>query len=303
MIARCVSVLAVFALAAAGCAGGQRPWSGKGYCAMTAEEAAVPGHEKWVKLLTSGYDPETRRVTSPALDCTSARVRWEAPAAACFDNSFTTTLLPARPLGETDVVVSPLGQGIGLVWVITNRFASGDGLGPVAVVEQNGGGFVVRALGALRGYTDRASLRLERIGRTAVLVAEGQLCATKDPASCVRSARVMPLREDRFSQEPLFSEQGVCVSPGWFDLTRVDAEKLPSGWKRRNELSASLVFGPQGLRAEELLVVNDVDPKQPEAQPRPFRRAQGERMVKAEPTRLVVTGRSVWTQVVGGAAP
>ncbi len=267
---------------------------------MTAEEAAVPGHEKWVKLLTRGYDPKTRRVTTPAIDCTNAQVRWEAPAAACYDNSLTTALLPARPLGEADVVISPVGDDVQLVWVITNRFASGDGLGLVAAVQKTGGGFAVRAIGALRAYADRVSLRLERIGTVPVLVAEGQLCATKDPASCVRSARVMPLRADRFSQEPLFSDQGVCVSPAWFDLTRRDVEKLPSGWNRRNELSASLVFGPEGLRVEELLVVSDVDPRQPEAQPRPFRRAQGERTVKAEPARLVTTGRSVWDQVVNG---
>ncbi len=299
MNARRAHVLAVLALAS-GCAGG-RPWSGKGYCEMTAEEAAAAGPEKWVRLLTRGYDPETRRVTTPALDCTSAQVRWEAPAAVCFDNSLTTTLLPARPLGEADVVVSTVGDGLGLVWVITNRFASGDALGPVAAVEQTfDGRFIVRAIGALRAYPDRVSLRLERIGKTGVLVAEGQLCASKDPASCVRSARIMPVRGDRFSQEPLFSDKGVCVSPAWFDLTREDAEGLPSGWQRRNQLSASLVFGEAGLRVEELLVVNDVDPKQPQAQPRQFRRAQGERTVKAEPSRLVVTGRSVWTQVVNG---
>jgi hypothetical protein len=265
---------------------------------MTAEEAAVPGHEKWVKLLTRGYDPETGRVTTPALDCTSAQVRWNAPAATCFDNSLTTASLPARALGADDVAVSTAGEGIRLVWVVTTRFAAGDGLGPVAVVEEDFGRFVVRAIGALRAYPDRVSLRLERIGKTSVLVAEGQLCATKDPASCVRSARLMPLRADRFSQEPLFSDQGVCVSPAWFDLGRTGAEKLSSGWSRRNELSASLVFGEAGLRVEELLVVKDVDPSQPEARPRPFRRAQGERTVKAEKERLVVTGQSVWSQVV-----
>jgi hypothetical protein len=267
---------------------------------MSQAQAAAPGNEKWVKMLLRGYDPETRRVTTPALDCTDGQVRWENPAYACFDNSLATTLLPGRPIDESDVIVQTLGEGFGIVWVVTNRFASGDGLGPVAVVEQKWGQFFVRAIGSLRTYTDRVSLRIEQIGKTAVLVAEGQLCATKDPASCVRSARLMPLRKDRFSQEPLFSDKGVCVSPAWFDLTRQDSERLPSGWVRRNQLSAALVFGEQGMRVEELLLVNDVDPKQPEAQPRPFRRAQGERDVKAEPSRLVVTGQSVWNQVVNG---
>lgn len=300
MTIRGAATLVILTLAAAGCAGSQKPWTGKGYCEIPASEGAVAGHEKWVKLLLRGYDPETRRVTTPALDCTDGQVRWDAPATACFDNQLATTLLPGRPIGEDDVIVSPIGDGFGLVWVVTNHFAAGDGLGPVAVVEQKGSRFVVRAMGTLRAYTDRAKLRLETLGTTTVLVAEGQLCATRDPASCVRSARMMPLRGDRFSQEPLFSDQGVCVSPAWFDLTREDAETLPSGWKRRHELASSLAFGPEGLRVEENLVVNDVDPKQPQAQPRLFRKAQGERTVKAEKARLVTTGRSVWSQLVGG---
>jgi hypothetical protein len=282
----------------ASCAGAQRPWSGEAYCELPPAEAAVPGHEKWLRLLLRGYDVGTHRVTTPALDCTSAQVRWEAPAAACFDNALATTLLPERPLGERDVVVSTVGEGFGLVWVITNRYASGDALGPVAVVEQRGERLVVRAIGALRAYPDRATLRLERIGATTVLVAEGQLCGGADPASCVRSVRVMPLRRDRFSQEPLFSDAGACVSPAWFDLARQDAERLESGWTRRHQLAASLVFAPEGLHVQESLVVNDADPRQPQAQPRLHRRAQSERTVKEASGRLVVDGRSLWQQVV-----
>jgi hypothetical protein len=294
MALRGVLSLAVAVLTS--CAGPQRPWSGKGYCEISGEQASAPGHEKWVRLLLRGYDPATRRVTAPALDCTSAQVRWAAPAVACSDGSLATTELPARPIAEADVIVSPLGEGFGIVWIVTNRFASGDALGPVAVVEQRRDEFVVRAIGALRAYPDHAALRLERIGTLPVLVAEGQLCPGADPASCIRSARVMPLRGDRFSQEPLLSEQGACVSPAWFDLVRQESDRLDTGWRRRHQLAASLVFGAEGLRVEEQLLVHDLDPKQPQAQPRLHRKAQGERTIRAEGKRLVTDRRSLWTE-------
>ncbi len=297
MIDRSIPLLAAALLVS--CAGAQHPWSGRGYCELEGPDASAPGHEKWMKLMLRGYDPESRRVTHPALDCTTAQVRWETPAFACFDNALATTLLPPRPLGEADVVVSRIGEGFGIAWVITNRYASGDALGPVAVVEQTGTRLVVRALGALRAYPDRATLRLETMGGLTVLVAEGQLCASADPATCVRSARLMPLRADRFSPEPLFSEAGACASPAWFDLDRREDAALDSGWTRRHQLSASLVFGPEALRVEEQLLVHDLDPRDKQARPRLFRRADGDRAVKPVDGKLVTTGRSVWSTALG----
>jgi hypothetical protein len=298
MIDRSFPLLAAALLVS--CAGTQHPWSGRAYCELEGPDAAAPGHEKWIKLLLRGYDPESRRVTSPALDCTTARIRWESPAFACFDNALATTVLPPRPLGEADVLVSRIGDGLGIAWVLTNRYASGDALGPVAVVEQKDDRLVVHALGALRAYPDRATLRLEKLGGLTVLVAEGRLCASADPASCVRSARLMPLRGDRFSPEPLFSEVGACATPAWFDLDRRENVTLDTGWTRRHQLAASLVFGPEGLRVEEQLAVHDLDPKDKQARPRLFRKADGERTVKPVNEKLVTTGRSVWSTVLNG---
>jgi hypothetical protein len=290
---------AIAALLLASCATAPvHPWPDAAKCELAGPDATAAGPDRWVKLLLRGFDPETRKVTSPALDCTTAQVRWEAPAFACFDNALATTVLPPRPLSDADVVVSRIGDGFGLAWVVTNRFASGDALGPVAIVEQKDDRLVVHALGALRAYPGKASLRLEKLGGVTVLVAEGQLCASADPATCVRSARIMPLRGDRFSPEPLFTEAGACASPGWFDLDRRESAPLGTGWVRRSTLAASLVFGPEALRVEEQLVVHDLDPKDREARPRVFRKADGERTVKPAEAKLVTSGRSVWSTVV-----
>ncbi len=287
----------LLALLLVSCAGAQHPWPDETKCELAGPDAVAPGADRWIKLLLRGYDPDSRTVTNPALDCTTAQVRWEAPAFACFDNRLATTMLPSRPIGGADVVVSRLADGFGIVWVITNRFASGDALGPVAVVEQKDARLIVHALGALRAYPQRTSLRLEKLGAVTVLVAEGRLCASADPETCVRSARLMPLRGDRFAQEPLFSEVGACVSPAWFDLDRRESTALDSGWRRRNTLAATLVFGPEGLRVEEQLAVHDLDPRDRQARPRLFRKADGERTVKPVQAKLVTSGRSLWSTV------
>ena len=291
--------LVLLMLALAGCAGAQHPWSDQNLCELEKDwKAEVKEYETWLALLLRGYDPESRKVTDPAVDCTGTQVRWEWPAAACFDNTLHRTKLPGRPLGEKDVVVSPIGENLQLVWIATNRFVSGDAMGPVAAVETRSRRLVVRALGVLRGYTERAKLRLEKLGDTEVLVAEGEHCTSADPASCQRAARVMPFKGQRFVAEPTFSEAGACVSPAWFDLSREEKESLESGWKRRYQLTATLVFEPGGIRVDEQLVVHDLDPRQPQAPPRIYRRAQGERTVKLVDGKLVVTGQSLWNKVV-----
>lgn len=58
---------------------------------------------------------------------------------------------------------------------------------------------------------------------------------------------------------------------------------------------------PDGLRVKEQLVVQDLDPRDAQAKPRLFRKAEGERSVRAGDARLVATGRSVWATVVSGA--
>lgn len=283
------------ALGATACAAPQRPWSGAEYCHLDLASAPA-GHERWLALLLRGYDPATRRTTTPAIDCANLQVRWEGPAVACADGTLARTLLPARPLEDRDVVVSPVVDGHRLVWVMTNRFASGDALGPVAVVAEERGRLVVRALGTLRAYPEKVSLRLEKVGATTVLLAEGEACAAK--GACVRSARLMPLRADYFRQEQLYTDTGTCASAAWFDLSRAETDPLPSGWSRRHQLDATLAFGPAGLRVSEHLQVLDLDPREPQTPPRLYRNAEGEREVRFEGSRMIATGDPLWSKVV-----
>jgi hypothetical protein len=294
---RRLAVAFVF-LAAAGCAG-EHPWSGTSLCA--ADRVGVeeePKETAWLSLLLSGWDPASRRATRPAVDCTGAQVRWEGPALRCTDSSTALADGPDRALGPEDVIVSKLGDAYRIVWVVTNRYASGDGLGPVAVVEVKPRRLIVRAIGHLRANLVRPRIRLEKLGDREVLVAEGEVCGSADPSSCTRSARVMPLERERYVAAVVAAEDGSCVSPALFDLGREESVPLPSGWRRRYRLDATLSFLPARLRVKEEVVVSDYDPRHPNTPARPYRRADAETDVRHEKGRFVTGSTSLWARML-----
>lgn len=284
------------ALAAGGCVG-RHPWSWQSVCEAPRDPGREPDGRAYLALLLQGWDPATRRATSPPVDCSGAQVRWDGPALACEDGATARSLLPDRPLGPDDVIVSPLDDAIRLVWVVTNRFASGDALGPAAIVELRHGRLVVRALGPLRANPLRARLRLERLAGSEALVAEGDQCASADPASCVRGVRVLPIRGERLVSRAVRDAAGACVSPAWFDVSREDAERLPSGWRRRTRLGSALAFGPSGISLDEQVLVEDVDPRQPAGHSRLFRKAQSRLEIRLVDGELVTTGRTLWSRM------
>jgi hypothetical protein len=250
-----------------------------------------------MRLLLRGYDPATRRGTSPALDCTGAQVLWEGPALTCDDGS-SAAPAPPRPLGDDDVVSSPVAEEVALVWITATRYPTGDALGPVALVVTHRGHVRVKALGALRAYPRRATLRVEKLGTLDVLVAEGEACAASDPAACTRAARVLPVRSGRFVAQPFRGEDGRCASPAWVELSRRDRRRADDGWRVR-ELTAAMSFGPAGLTIEEQVSVSALGAKPGSAPPRLLDRAQATRTVRWVDGRLVATGAPLWA--VGNA--
>jgi hypothetical protein len=283
------------------CAGAPRaPWSDQQVCWIERAERQSPTPDLWMTFLVRGLDPRTHLATSPALDCVGNQVVWETPGLACSDNSLARTLLPGRALGPDDVVVSPAGEGVSLVWVMTNRFASGEAMGPVALVTAGSRDMVVRAVGTLRAFPVRARLRLERLGEVTLLVAEGEVCG---PADCERGLRLLSLRGDRFVPETILSESGACEAPGWIFVKRQEVEPLSSGWRRRHDLDAAVAFQPAAIAVQELLVVRDSDPRNPSSPGRVFRRAEDQLTIAWRNGRLVASSSSLWSRMRGRASP
>ncbi|HEX5750989.1 MAG TPA: hypothetical protein VFZ09_32485 [Archangium sp.] len=295
-------------LLAAGCAARQKPELC--FHEVTREKRPVLSPEEWFALLVHGYSPEQRTAPQPTLDCSGSPVVWQEPVAdACREAGPEPEPLPAtEQLTEDDLILETVRSDLRLVWVLTRRFANGEALGPVGLVERTDQGLIVRALGSLRSFPQGAKLQLKRSGDVEVLVAEGDQCTNESPPVCRRFARLLPLRHGRFFAESVVSKQGQCLGPTWFPLSREQLLDLPGGLQRKVELTSNLRFGPEGIIIDEQVMMHDMDPHYASLPPMPYRRAQAERKLTVENNRLVGTEPSLWVKLLehelqAGATP
>ncbi|AGC46053.1 lipoprotein [Myxococcus stipitatus DSM 14675] len=260
--------------------------------------------EQWraellIPMLLSGYDARTGQLATPHTDCMGTPVLWQDPEPGeCAEVGASSTALPATTVTAADMVMSEVRPDARLVWVVTRRFSDGDGMGPVALVESTPRGMAVKALGVLRSRTQRATLRLERVGGIDLLVAEGERCSGPKDSVCQRSVRMVPQRGNRFINEPLLLANGGCASPSMIQLNRTASRSLPSRWLRKYDYTAALSFATDGIRVQEQMIVNDLDPKQPTVPARQFRKAQVDRKVQVSAGRLVVDDTSLWGRLL-----
>jgi hypothetical protein len=255
----------------------------------------TPRPEEWFRFLVD------RGLDGGTADCSGASVRWRAPA-SCQETDEPAALLPPRPFREGDLIEAHLTPTTRLVWAVTDHYASGEGLGPVALVEEGNDGFDVLAVGSLRARPGRAHLSLESLGASTYLVAEGESCAVAtDPATCTRNAVLLRKGGDRFEPATLVDHRGACVSPARFFLTRRDESSLGTGGQRRFELSATLEFQRDQLVSQEQVLVSDADPRQADVPPTVVRRVDEARVIRALGGRLVVDDVSLWTRVRSAA--
>jgi hypothetical protein len=274
---RGVSPLLCLALLATGCAGAQRP-AGAGALCLLTHAPNPPTPRFWTQLLLHGHRGMPDELP-PELDCSGNAILW--PAAS----SDAAKLQPARPLTDHDVVTFDARGRTRLVWVMSRRYASGEALGPVALVEQAGEGWAVRALGTLRAHAEKPRLRLERSGVHELLIAEGERCRGPEGTPCDRFAQVLPLRGNRFVAEPIFEDElGEKLVRAWIPLLRTEAKS-----DRRVELATTLTFDPRGLVAHEVLVETELAAA-PGSPTKVMRKAQLDRRVRVELSRLVAEG-------------
>ncbi|ATB37699.1 hypothetical protein CYFUS_003124 [Cystobacter fuscus] len=291
-----VAALAVYSLV--GCATVPKPRMCE--AELSQRERSFPTPDTWFTLLLHGFDAKKGVAPRPPVDCAGAPVAWEEPSAdECREAGPQPLPLPPKErLTEEDLMLETTRANQRLVWVITRRFSNGEGLGPVALVETTPKGFVVRAMGSLRGMTQNVRMRMEHVGGTDVLVAEGDTCTQEEPQVCRRAARILPLRNGRFFSEAVSGEDRACLGAAWFPLSREQVLELPNGWHRRFELTSTLTFGADAVSIQEQVTVSDSDPKQPAIPERLFRRAQNDRKLKVEENVLVGSAPSLWTRMV-----
>ena len=127
---------------------------------------------------------------------------------------------------------------------------------------------------------------------------DGESCASRDPASCRRSIRLLAERNGRFVPTSLVDENGECVGLAEFSQNRSRVVRVSPSSKRRLELTSTLAFESDRIVVQETVTVSDVDPAKGE-QACLERRADAQRIVRAASGRLIVQGPSLWSRFVG----
>jgi hypothetical protein len=259
--------------------------------------AAKPGKarplspEQWFNLMVDrGLDGE------PA-DCTGTSVKWREPR-HCEEPPEVAAPLPVRKFAEDDLVITRVGPTRRLVWVVTQHFDSGEGLGPVALVTEGKDGVDVLAVGTLKARPRRAELRVHEVDGQTFVSAEGESCRKDlEQPTCTRSTVILRRNEDRLEPVQLVDRRGACISAGELFLTRRHELDLGTGWRRRFELNNTVSFGSRRIVASEQVMVSDYDPKKTDLPPRAVRRADAERTISVVKGKLVVDNSSLWTRV------
>ncbi len=299
-IALCVLLFAVR------CGGGQVPEDPSALCSIPRQAAGTGGARPvrpnhWMNLLLKGFrfrrDAKGQLDFRAHYDCIGESIVWPAPPADC------PAPPPDRPsparLEESSVIERRLPDGDRLVWVITHRYADGDGLGPVALATVSDRRLSVRALGHYRGRTGRVQMRLWSIGQGEVLVVEGERCQQPDkPATCEREAGVMVLDRDRFAVVPIRDREGKCIEPARVEFRRQAEMSIESGTVRRFEFSASIGHDVRYLVVTEQIDINDFDPTQSGLPPRHVRRVDTERFIHLQGRELVSRQQPLWRRMM-----
>ncbi len=218
-------------------------------------ERALPASQ-WFSLLLYGYQP-TGAITRPATDCSWRRIEWPADRCAVWPEPAMS--LPLQLQSPNDLIVEKLGDDRRIVWAITERFSDGQAEGAVALTQFTPQGVRVLTLGTLRAHAIRTKLRLEALNNGAVLVAEGESCAVpQDSASCVRTARLLPVVGDRFVPADMTDGAGKCLGSTLI-LLKGQGSNLQHG-RRGYQFESGLTFRPDGLAVHEQLAVEERDP-------------------------------------------
>lgn len=294
-----IYLLIVSLLTLAGC--GQRPVKTEPMLCYLAKGSNEPIRANdWVELITR---PKLWRSQVFAdQDCTGAEIWWEPPDRDCLIKSPLLEEPKPTQLREGDIYERVVSDQVRLVWIVSHRFANGDGFGPIAVVRIHRKGLEVEAIGALRLRTERVNLELWHIGKQAVVIGTGESCPDAgDRSSCRRAANVMVHFNKVLFSPMLTYQNGRCIDEPWIELTRQEDQALDSGWNRHFELRSSLSHDNRYLVISEQVVIGDSDPDSAATPTREVRRIDTERFIHIRGPKLITRQHPLWPRVLPSA--
>jgi hypothetical protein len=175
-----------------------------------------------------------------------------------------------RPVPSHVFVADGAGPGEHIVWLQTHQ--SGDMLlGPVGVVQQNGGGFVVTAMGTLRAQAARTELKRGPWADGRALFVVTKRCTLHKVLGrqlCHEQLQVLPQQGSAFAS----SLQAPPI-----DLVREEATPLRGGWYRIMEQKAQCDMRHRSVIVQEEIAIKEILGRSGKMAPRRRRTAQNRR--------------------------
>jgi len=248
-----------------------------GEAAQEAIERVIP-FEMWIEIQIASYNRDTHEAPEVLRDCTGRELSDGALPEGCPQPNPNVTLLPARPFREDDVVIADTLDGLQLIWIKTHHYTNGEAFGVLALTEWVDQGILTHALGSLRAYELRPSLRIESVDGQELLVVESDSC-NADQTKCSRVVQFSPLIARRFVDWPLHSESNACLGRARFAYEETRDVELENGLTRQFKVRRRVVFENDQAYVSEQVIADDFDPDAAEKPAHRFRNTVEDRPI------------------------
>ena len=253
---------------------------------------------QWLSIVAPKIDRSTLERMGPPTDACGRGLELEAePWPACPGQYPPTVPKVGDPVEASDVVLGQVGENRMLAWAATDELASGDAMGPAALIIWKGSGLEVHATGLLRGLRRDARLRLHNTSGVLVVILDAQDCDVDD--RCTTVTKFFPVVSRRFLDVPLLDADGNCIGSPSFVLDRRLEQPQKGKLTRRFTLQRTVELSEEeGVVLVDLVVGEEYDPKDPVGTVKPFRRVTARRTLEFVEDHFVLRDRDLWEHVL-----
>lgn len=254
--------------------------------------------EAWLPIVSPSIDRSTLVRRGAVQDACGRGLDPVEPVAwpGCPDTAARIVTPPGQPVALEDLVLGQVGPGRMLAWAATDDLSDGDGLGPAALIFWTEVGLDVHATGILRASPRSARMRLHHSANKPVVIVESDRCDAA--GKCLPEAVFVPIVSRKLRDVPLYDDEGTCLGRARFELDRRIDQPNPGSFTRRFELQRTIELADEGIVLIDLITGIEIDPDDPAASTKPFRKVSTRRALEFDGERFFIRDKDLWTHVL-----
>lgn len=253
--------------------------------------------EAWLPIVSPSIDRATMTRRGPVQDACGRELSAEPSVfAGCPPDGARVVSRPGDPVGLDDLVLGQVGQGRMVAWAHTEDLSDGDVLGPAALLFWTESGLDIHATGIVRAPAKGARLRLHSSSGRPVLIVDAERCGPD--GKCRPETSFVPILSRRFQDLPLYDDEGTCLGRARFELEQREDQVSPGGLTRRFDLQRTVELAEEGIVIVDLVTGVELDPADPTATARPFRKVSTRRALELDGERFVIRDKDLWASVL-----